>query len=324
MNILVTGGAGYIGSHCCKILAKLGFVPIVYDNLCRGHQSFVRWGPFEYGDILDSQRLTEVVLKYKPEAVIHFAGLAYVGESMIEPARYFRNNVGGSLVLLEVLRSCGVTNLIFSSTCATYGVPEIVPVPESHPQRPINPYGCTKMIVEQAIREFGRAYGLRYVILRYFNAAGADSDGDVGESHVPETHLIPLVLMAAKGTVQEVNIFGNNYDTPDGTCVRDFIHVSDLAEAHAVALKALMAGYDGGVFNVGTGRGHSVREVLDAARVITQRPIVEKICSRREGDPPMLVADSSRIRAALQWQPTRSSLSSILESAWKWTNLSST
>jgi UDP-arabinose 4-epimerase len=320
VHILVTGGAGYIGAQCCKLLAQSGYIPVVYDNLSNGHRSFVRWGPFEYGDILDASRLTEVALKYKPAAAMHFAGLAYVGESMSEPARYFRNNVCGSLTLLEVLRNCSVSNLIFSSSCATYGIPEAVPIVESQEQRPINAYGRTKLIVEQAIHEFSRAYGLRSTILRYFNAAGADPDGEIGEWHTPETHVIPLVLMAAKGVTSNFNLFGDDYATPDGTCVRDYVHVSDLAKAHLLALKALLSGHEPGVLNIGTGKGYSIREVIDGALAVTKKSINVTVSPRREGDPPILVANPSRIRETLQWEPIHSELPSILESAWKWMN----
>ena len=239
VNILVTGGAGYIGSHTCKALAKAGFTPITYDNLTSGHEWAVRWGPLARGDILDRDRLDEVFRQYQPSAVMHFAAYAYVDESVEQPLKYYRNNVAGALNLLDVMREHGVNYIVFSSTCATYGLPQAIPMPEDHPQNPVNPYGASKLMVERMLTDFGTAYGLRSISLRYFNAAGADPDGEIGEDHDPETHLIPLVLETAAGRRPNITIYGTDYDTPDGTCIRDYVHVTDLAKAHVLALKAL-------------------------------------------------------------------------------------
>ena len=260
-------------------------MPIAYDNLSFGHQWAVKWGPFEKGDILDRNRLDEVLATYKPAAVMHFAAFAYVGESVEDPAKYYRNNVAGSLSLLEAMREHGIGKIVFSSTCATYGVPQGIPIPDDHPQNPINPYGTSKLTVERMLSDFETAYGLRSVSLRYFNAAGADPEAEIGEDHDPETHLIPLVLEAASGKRSNVTIFGTDYDTPDGTCVRDYIHVSDLAEAHVLALKALRGGRQSTSYNLGMGAGHSVREVIRVANSVTGRviPVVEGF--RRPGDP---------------------------------------
>ena len=320
MNVLITGGAGYIGSHCSKTLAQHGFVPVVYDNLSRGHRSFAKWGPLECGDILDSARLGAVIRQYEPAAVIHFAALAYVGESVTDPAKYFRNNVSGSLSLFETMLQQGVKNVILSSTCATYGMPESLPISETSSQHPINPYGLSKLMVEQMAHEFERAYGFNVGILRYFNAAGADADGDIGESHDPETHIIPLILAAAKGTIPEITIFGSDYATADGTCVRDYIHVADLAEAHRLVLNSLLNNSKSCTYNVGNGHGFSILEVIEAARRVTGRPIPVRMAERRPGDPPLLIADHSRIKTDLGWYPQHSSLDNILESAWRWMN----
>ncbi len=320
MNILITGGAGYIGSHCCKALASRGFVPVVYDNLSRGHRAFARWGPFEYGDILDRARLSEVMRKYQPVAVMHFAALTSVGESVADPATYFRNNVVGSLTLLETMRIHGIQDVILSSTAAVYGMPEIVPIVETCPHNPINPYGRAKLVVEEMAQDFARAYSFRVGVLRYFNACGADADGEVGESHDPETHLIPLILAAAKGTNPAITIFGNDYDTPDGTCVRDYVHVADLAEAHHLVLDSLLTNKQSCTYNVGNGQGFSVLEVIEAARHVTGLPVPVKIADRRAGDPPFLIADHTRIKTELGWEPRYSGLTNILQSAWNWMN----
>ena len=315
-NILVTGGAGYIGSHTCKALAEDGLVPIAYDNMSSGHEWAVRWGPLERGDILDQARLDEVFKAYRPSAVIHFAAHAYVGESVEQPAKYYRNNVVGSLNLLEVMRDYGVRKIVFSSSCATYGNPQQIPIPDDHPQNPINPYGASKLIIERMLADFDAAYGLCSVSLRYFNAAGADPDGEIGEDHDPETHLIPLVLEAAAGERPHVTIYGTDYDTPDGTCIRDYVHVTDLAEAHVLALKSLRKKGLIESFNLGTGMGYSVREVIETARVVTGRtiPIVEGL--RRPGDPPRLVADATRAKNKLSWKPQYSDLNQIIATAW--------
>ncbi len=318
MNILVTGGAGYIGSHACKALAAAGYNPVSVDNLVYGHRQAVRWGPLEVGDIGDRAFIDEVLARYRPSAVLHFAAYAYVGESVENPGKYYRNNVAGSLTLLEALRDQAIDKLIFSSTCATYGVPEQVPIPEHHPQHPINPYGRSKLMIEQMLRDFDCAHGLRSIALRYFNAAGADPDAEVGEAHDPETHLIPLVLDAAAGSRATITVYGDDYDTPDGTCIRDYIHVTDLADAHVRALQALEQGAASTAYNLGNGRGFSVREVIDRAAAITGCPIAVEVGPRRPGDPPRLVGDAERIRSALGWRPTYADLDTIITTAWRW------
>jgi len=318
MNILVTGGAGYIGSHACKALAAAGYNPVSVDNLVYGHRQAVRWGPLEVGDIGDRAFIDEVLARYRPSAVLHFAAYAYVGESVENPGKYYRNNVAGSLTLLEALRDQAVDKLIFSSTCATYGVPERVPIAEHHPQHPINPYGRSKLMIEQMLRDFDCAHGLRSIALRYFNAAGADPDAEVGEAHDPETHLIPLVLDAAAGSRATITVYGDDYDTPDGTCIRDYIHVTDLADAHVRALQALEQGAASTAYNLGNGRGFSVREVIDRAAAITGCPIAVEVGRRRPGDPPRLVGDAERIRSALGWRPTYADLDTIIATAWRW------
>jgi len=317
-TVLVTGGAGYIGSHACKTLAGHGFTPVCYDNLSRGHARAVRWGPLEEGDILDGDRLATVLQRYQPGAVMHFAALAYVGESVAEPALYYRNNVAGSLSLLEAVRAAGIDCFIFSSTCATYGPPQQVPLTEDHPQAPINPYGASKLMIERMLADFSIAYGLRSVSLRYFNAAGADPDGETGESHDPETHLIPLALAVAAGDRAQLEIYGEDYDTADGTCIRDYIHVTDLAEAHVAALRYLLNGGTTAAFNLGNESGFSVREIVEHAARVTGRPIPTQVAPRRSGDPACLVADSTRIREALHWTARHSDIDAILSSAWNW------
>lgn len=317
-NVLVTGGAGYVGSHACKALAAAGYRPVCYDSLIRGHRELVRWGPLEEGDLLDAARLDEVFARYRPASVMHFAAFAYVGESVSDPALYFRNNVQGSLTLLDAMRRHGVDRFVFSSTCAVYGIPEVVPIAETEKRRPINPYGTSKLMVEMMLEDFHRAFGLRYVALRYFNAAGADPDGEIGECHDPETHLIPLVLDAAAGRRPHVEIYGEDYDTPDGTCIRDYIHVTDLAAAHVLALKYLDRDGAGGAFNLGNAAGTSVREVIALAGEITGREVPVRHAPRREGDPPRLVADSSRIVRELGWRPAHSDIRDIVATAWAW------
>lgn len=320
MNILVTGGAGYIGSHVCKALSKAGYTPITYDNLVYGHPWAVRWGPLEEGDIADRARLDSVITRYRPEAVMHFAAYAYVGESVQDPGKYYRNNVTGSLTLLEAARDHGIGKLIFSSTCATYGVPEAVPICEDHPQRPINPYGASKLMIERILQDFDHAHGLRSISLRYFNAAGADPDGEIGEAHDPETHLIPLVLEAAAGARPAIQVFGDDYDTPDGTCIRDYIHVSDLASAHVLALLALEDGVETTAYNLGNGQGFSVREVIAAAEAVTGFSVPVDIGQRRAGDPPRLVGDAAAAISKLGWKPRITELDAILKTAWQWYN----
>lgn len=316
-SILVTGGAGYIGSHTCKALARAGYLPITYDNLCSGHEWAVKWGSFERGDILDRGRLDEVLSKYRPEAVVHFAAFAYVDKSVTDPGKYYRNNVVGSLTLLEAMRDHDIGKIVFSSSCATYGLPEGNPISEDTPQRPINPYGASKLMIERMLADFGTAHGLLSTALRYFNAAGADEHGEIGESHDPETHLIPLVLDAASGRRRHVTIFGTDYETPDGTCIRDFIHVADLAEAHVLALKALEQGTSG-VFNLGNGRGFSVREVVGAVEQATGLGVPVVFGERRPGDPGALVSDATRAREMLGWQPKITELEAIIGTAWAW------
>jgi len=316
--ILVTGGAGYVGAHACKRLAAEGYLPVTYDNLSEGRREFVRWGPLEVGDLNDRARLAETIRRWQPEAVMHFAALARVGESVAEPGRYYLNNVAGSLNLLRVMLDLGLSRLIFSSSCSTYGLPAAVPMGEDHPQVPINPYGWTKLIVEQMMSSFEEAHGFRAVALRYFNAAGADPEGEIGEDHQPETHLIPLVLDAAAGRSPALDVFGADYDTPDGTCVRDYVHVADLAEAHVAALRHLEAGGESLRLNLGVERGHSVLEVLAAAEAVVGRAIPRRFAPRRPGDPPTLIGEASRARRRLGWTPRRSSLHAIIEDAWGW------
>lgn len=316
--VLVTGGAGYIGSHTCKALARAGYLPVSYDNLCNGHGWAVKWGPLERGDLLDSERLAAVLAHWQPLAVVHFAAFAYVGESVDKPGLYYRNNVVGSLNLLQAMHAQGVRRIVFSSTCATYGQPEALPIVEATPQRPINPYGASKLMVERMLADFGTAHGLAWTALRYFNAAGADAEGETGECHNPETHLIPLVLDAAAGLRPHITVFGTDYDTPDGTCVRDYIHVSDLADAHVRALDA--TGRDGvtGAFNLGNGLGFSVRQVIDTAQQVTGRPVPVQWGPRRAGDPPALVSDASLARRVLGWVPQTPDLEGIVRTAWAW------
>jgi UDP-arabinose 4-epimerase len=316
-TVLVTGGAGYIGAHTCKALAAENFRPVAYDDLSRGHRWAVRWGPFEEGDVADGDRLRRVFEKYRPAAVIHFAAFAYVGESVADPGRYYRNNVAGTLSLLEAMRDVGIPQLVFSSTCATYGIPVRIPIVEETPQVPINPYGATKLIAERMLMDFGEAHGLTSIALRYFNAAGADPEGELGEEHDPEPHLIPLVLKAASSG-EIVTIFGNDYDTPDGTCIRDYIHVSDLADAHVRALAANVALGRCTALNLGTGEGYSVADVIKIAEKVTGRRIRVVVGPRRLGDPALLVANAAKARTVLDWCPRFSQLENMIETAWRW------
>ena len=318
MRILVTGGAGYIGSHACKALSQAGFTPIVFDNLVYGHREAVQWGPLVVGDLLDPPAIGQVLQDFQPDAVIHFAAYAYVGESVSDPEKYYRNNIVGSLNLFEAMRQAGTDNLIFSSTCATYGLPIDGLISELHPQNPINPYGRSKLMVEQILRDFDHAYQLRSICLRYFNAAGADIAAEIGESHSPETHLIPLVLDAAAGTGTGITIHGSDYDTPDGSCIRDYVHVSDLADAHVLALQALLNGAKSSVYNLGNGRGYSVKEVVAAAQKVTGKEIPVSFGQRRVGDPASLVGDATLIKNVLGWAPRYSELADIIGSAWRW------
>lgn len=316
--VLVTGGAGYIGSHACKALARAGYLPITYDNLVHGHEWAVKWGPLECGDILDRVRLDGVIAEYQPLAIMHFAAFAYVGESVTDPGKYYRTNVAGSLNLLEAARDHGIGRFIFSSTCATYGIPERLPITEVTPQHPINPYGASKLMVERMLADFGSAHGLRSIALRYFNAAGADPDNEIGEDHDPETHLIPLVLDAASGRRPHITVFGTDYDTPDGTCIRDYIHVSDLADAHVRALKALEEGARSNVYNLGNGAGFSVRDIVDSVRRITGLEVQVVNGERRAGDPASLISHAAKARCQLEWQPNFVDVEDIIRTAWAW------
>lgn len=317
MNVLVTGGAGYVGGAAVKALAAAGHDVWVYDNLCTGHRAAVTQGRLIEGDLHDSQRLREALREKQIEAVLHFAAFAYVGESVSDPAKYYHNNVGGSLALLDAMRAEGVWRIVFSSTTATYGVPNRIPIREDEPQHPINPYGFTKLVVERALADYANAYGLGYAALRYFNAAGALADGSHGEDHQPETHLIPLVLQVALGQREKITVFGDDYPTPDGTCVRDYVHIEDLAAAHVQSLERLTPG-EGLKLNLGTGRGYSVRQVIDACRRVSGRTITEEIGQRRPGDPAELVADASLAREVLSWQPGYTEIDAIVETAWRW------
>ncbi|QKT04321.1 UDP-glucose 4-epimerase GalE [Ectothiorhodospiraceae bacterium 2226] len=317
-TILVTGGAGYIGSHTCKALAAAGYRPIVLDNLVYGHRWAVKWGALVEGDVRDAAILDHVFSQYRPEAVLHFAAYAYVGESVGAPGKYYANNVAASVALLEAMRRHGCANLVFSSTCAIFGEPEQALIDERTPTRPVNPYGRSKLMVEQIMQDFGRAYGLRHVSLRYFNAAGADPEQEVGEAHEPETHLIPLVLEVAQGRRAHIDIYGTDYPTPDGTAVRDYVHVADLASAHVQALEYLRGGGVSSAFNLGLGRGYSVQEIVDAARRVTGCTITTRGAPRRAGDPPHLVADPGAAARALDWRPHYGQLDDIVATAWAW------
>ncbi len=317
-HVLVAGGAGYIGSHACKALAAAGFVPVTYDNLVHGHDELVRWGPLIRADIADRARLDIVIAEFKPVAIMHFAAHGVVGESVSDPRKYYRNNVAGALSLFEAAVDAGIEAVVFSSTAAVYGVPDAVPIPESAPTRPINPYGRSKLMMEEMLRDFGGAYGLRSVCLRYFNAAGADPAGEIGEDHEPETHRIPRALMAAAGRIPHLDLFGTDYGTADGTAVRDYIHVTDLADAHVRALGYLLAGSASDAFNLGTGKGLSVREIIAATRRVTGRDVPVREGPRRAGDPPCLVADPARARATLGLEVGHSGLDSIVATAWRW------
>ena len=316
--VLVVGGAGYIGSHACKAIAARGLLPVCFDNLSTGHRELVNWGPLVVGELGDRAVLTRVFQDFRIGSVMHFAAHAYVGESVIDPAKYYGNNVANTLNLLDCMRSAGVRAIVFSSTCATYGVPNSVPIREDHPQAPISPYGWSKLMVEQILKDYERAYGLRHAILRYFNAAGADPHGETGEWHDPETHLIPLVLDVAIGKRKLIEVFGADYPTDDGTCIRDYIHVTDLADAHLLALDAIQTTQQSLICNLGNGHGFSVKEVIAGAERVTGVRIGISVSLRREGDPPVLVGDASLARAALDWNPRFESIDAILATAWAW------
>lgn len=320
MTILVTGGAGYIGSHTVKLLKNKGYDLLIFDNLIYGHRDFAEKLGVKLieGDLSDRHLLDQVFQKYNIEGVIHFAAYAYVGESMSDPAKYYRNNVVSTLNLFEAMESAGVRKIVFSSTCATYGMPQEVPIPETHPQNPINTYGYTKLVVEKMLADFQRAYGWEYVAFRYFNACGADPDGMLGEDHDPEPHLIPLILYTALGKRDAVFILGDDYDTPDGTCIRDYIHVEDLGSAHLLGLEYLLKGGKSEVFNLGNGNGFSVKEVISAAKKVTNIDFTVKKGDRRPGDPPMLVGTAVKAHKILGWQPQYPDIETIITHAWQW------
>ncbi len=316
-TVLVVGGAGYIGSHTCLDLANKGFKPVVFDNFSNGHREFVRWGPAEEGDIRDRAKLDDVLAKHKPAAILHFAALIEVGESVKDPVAFYENNVIGTLTLLAAAQSAGIKNFVFSSTCATYGLPQSVPLDETHRQVPINPYGQTKYIVEQALSDYDKYTGFRSVVLRYFNAAGADFEGRIGEWHQPETHAIPLAIDAALGRREGFKVFGSDYETRDGTCVRDYIHVLDLADAHVRAVEYLLRGGESVALNLGTGTGTTVKELLSTIEDVSAKPFPVEYVGRREGDSHTLVANNDKAREVLGWVPQHD-LSQIIRSAWNW------
>jgi len=316
--VLVTGGAGYIGSHTCKALSEAGYLPVSYDNLSNGHPDLVKWGPLEIGDICDKERLRKVIATYHPVAVIHFAAFKSVEDSVKDPAAYYFNNLYGTLVLLDILREARIHHIIFSSTAAVYGIPQIPLVTESSTAAPINPYGHTKLMSEQILRDFEKAYGLHFVSLRYFNAAGADLAQETGERGTSPKNLIPLVVRLLAEQKQKLSVFGTDFDTPDGTAVRDYIHVTDLADAHVKALEYLKSGKPSVVLNLGTGKGFSVQQVLHKSEEVLQQPLQTILAPRREGDPPYLIADSAKAQELLQWKPEHSNLETIIKTEWDW------
>lgn len=318
MRILVTGGAGYIGSHTVRMLEKEDHRVIVYDNLIKGHHESVKNSCFVEGDLFDTKLLKETMEQYKIEAVVHFAAYSLVGESMENPQLYYHNNVNGTLNLLNVMQECGINKLVFSSTAAVYGEPELIPIDESARKEPTNVYGRTKLIMENAMADYAKAYGLKYIALRYFNACGADEHGDIGEDHTPESHLIPLVLQTCLGKRAAIKIFGDDYPTEDGTCIRDYIHVNDLAKAHILSLKALFKGAESAVYNLGNGNGFSVKEIIETAEKVTGITIKKEITPRRAGDPAILIASSEKIKKELGWQPEYTDVEKVIASAWKW------
>lgn len=317
-EILVVGGAGYIGSHMCKYLHQQGLKPVVLDNLSLGHREAVKWGPLYEGNLDDSSLLEKIFSQHSIAAAMHFAAFCYVGESMHEPLKYYRNNIAATLGLLDSMIKHGVTRMIFSSTCATYGEPQYLPITEDHPQSPINPYGRSKLMMEQILDDLDRASGLKSVCLRYFNAAGADPEGELGEDHDPETHLIPLVLQTALGQREELTIFGDDYGTEDGTCVRDYIHIQDLAQAHYLSLQHLLEGGESRKFNLGNGNGYSILEVIKTAEKITGKKLRYSYAKRRSGDPAMLVGSADLASRELGWKPEFNTLDAILQTAWDW------
>ena len=318
MNILIVGGAGYIGSHMCKYLSQNGYTPIVLDNLVCGHRESVKWGPFIKGSMDDKALLNHIFKGYEIAAVMHFAGFICVGESVENPAKYYQNNVSATTTLLESMIKENVLNFIFSSSAAIYGEPLEIQIKEDHPLSPVNPYGRSKLMVEQIMDDFGNAYGLKSASLRYFNAAGADPDGELGEDHRPETHLIPLVLQTAMNQRKTIEIYGDDYPTGDGTCIRDYIHINDLVLAHLLALERLLDDLPGGQYNLGNGDGYSVKQVIDVARQVTEKPITSKVVERRPGDPAVLIGSSEKAIKELGWKPEFTDLNTIIETAWKW------
>ena len=317
MNVLVIGGAGYIGSHAVRLLQGAGHGVVVYDNLSRGHRKAVPEGLLVEGEVADRAQLVKILRERKIDAVMHFAAFALVNESVNDPSLYYRNNVIAALELLDAMREAEVHKIVFSSTTATYGEPDVIPIPETTPQKPINPYGFTKLVIEQALADYAAAYGFAYAALRYFNAAGARPDGTIGEDHSPESHLIPIVLQVALGQRDKITVYGDDYPTPDGTCIRDYIHVDDLGDAHLRALERLQPG-KGICVNLGTGRGTSVREIIEACREVTGHPIPEVMGERRAGDPPELIADARLAKELLGWTPHYTGVREIVETAWNW------
>lgn len=317
-NILVTGGAGYIGSHACKALHAAGYTPVTYDNLIYGHEKAVKWGPFIKGDILDIDLLFDVCEHYTPLAVMHFAAFAYVGESVENPSKYYKNNITGTLNVVEAMRHVNMDAIVFSSSCATYGLPNTMPISENMLQSPVNPYGWTKLFGERVIKDYSASYGMKFALLRYFNACGADPDGEIGEEHSPETHLIPLTLNAALHSEQPLLLFGEDYDTPDGTCIRDYIHVSDLARAHVLALKHLVKKQSNLELNLGTGKGTSVREIICAVEQVSGRKVVVQAASRRKGDPPSLYADVEKASDVLGFTARYTDVIDMVETVYNY------
>ncbi len=316
--ILIIGGAGYIGSHCALDLTRAGFECAVLDNLSEGHKEALQTSNFCNADLKNPDEIRNVFRQYPVEAVIHFAASCYVGESVEDPQKYYYNNVVNTLNLLKVMLENNVKKIVFSSTCATYGNPEYIPMDEKHPQKPINPYGTTKLMIEKILQDYDRAYGLKHIALRYFNAAGADPLANIGESHSIETHLIPLVLQTALGKKDSIKIFGDDYETPDGTCIRDYIHVNDLAKAHRLALEKLLNGAGSSFYNLGTGKGCSVKELIDISEKVTGKTINKQVSKRRDGDPPRLIADNKKAKAELGWNPEFTEIEDIIKTAWNW------
>jgi UDP-glucose 4-epimerase len=316
--ILITGGAGYIGSHTNKILSEKGYKTVVFDNLERGNIRLVKWGEFVKGDLRNIEDIRKTFKKYKFKAVIHFAAYAYVGESVEFPDKYYENNVLGTLNLLKVMKEFGVNNIIFSSSCATYGIPKKIPISETTPQNPINPYGKSKLFSENIIKDFEQSYSIKHIILRYFNAAGADVEGEIGEIHDPETHLIPLTIRSALNDNYQLKIFGSDYPTYDGTCIRDYIHVLDLAEAHFKGLEYLIEKEKSNIFNVGIGTGFSILDIIKTVNIVSKKKINYQFVDRRHGDPPTLIASNDKIKRILKWQPHFTNIEDIIKSAYNW------